>query len=47
MIPYVIMGIKALNTNLEKNSSATEQTFGEIDTKITNLENEFKAMDEM
>ena len=24
MIPYVVMGIKALNTNLEKNSSATE-----------------------
>ena len=24
MIPYVIMGIKVLNTNLEKNSSATE-----------------------
>jgi len=31
MIPYAIMGVKALNSNLEKNSSATESSFGEID----------------
>ena len=58
MFPYVIMGIKALNSNLgalsssfkddlEKISFATEQAFGEIDQKIKNLSNEILAIDDV